>query len=149
MTTRYGDYLIDGRLEDVIALIQVLGLDKHAHRSEGGLNGELQGPPMSADEWTKVASRHPEFFRVAEKGEHPISLVCRHVSDKSTTGREVTVEFIQQLLHTAVTIHDCQVKRSQRWSLYLPIWGAFITGLLAIFAAAISLFSKGAPGAGG
>ena len=95
MSTRYGDYLIGGRLEDVIALIQVLGLDEHAHRSESGLHRELQGVPMSATTWAEIAASHPEFFRAAKKGEHPISLVSRHVSDDSA-GREITVEFIQQ-----------------------------------------------------
>jgi len=42
-------YLKHGRLADVLALLQVLALDKSAHRSEAGLQEELQGVPASAD----------------------------------------------------------------------------------------------------
>lgn len=38
-------YLKDGRLADILALIQVLALDKDTHRREEGLAKELQGPP--------------------------------------------------------------------------------------------------------
>jgi len=38
------------RLADVMALIQVLALDEHTHRSEEDLKDELQGPPRSADQ---------------------------------------------------------------------------------------------------
>jgi hypothetical protein len=38
-------YLADGRLADVLALIQVLALDSAAHRSEEGIASELQGAP--------------------------------------------------------------------------------------------------------
>lgn len=146
VATRNDAYLIAGRLEDVLALIQVLGLDEHAHRSEEGLQTELQGKPASAASWTEVAKSHPEFFRVAEKAEHKLSLIVRHVSNRDEQGRRpIAVEFVQQLLETAVTIHDAQVKRSQKWTLYVPIWGAFITGLLGILAAAIKFF----PGASG
>jgi len=43
----FKSYLVPGRLQDVMALIQVLGLDEHAHRSEDGLQSELQGTPSS------------------------------------------------------------------------------------------------------
>ena len=36
------------RLADVMALIQVLAMDTHAHRSECGLQDELQRPPKTA-----------------------------------------------------------------------------------------------------
>jgi hypothetical protein len=43
-----GDYLKPGRLEDVLALIQVLGIDEFTHRTENGLLDELQVPPQNA-----------------------------------------------------------------------------------------------------
>ena len=72
-------YTKPGRLSDVMALIQVLALDKSAHRSEQGLQQELQGLPRSASSWTQVAKEHPEFFRVAPEGTHIVSLIARHV----------------------------------------------------------------------
>ena len=59
-------YLIDERLEDVLALIQVLALDKDSHRSEEGLKSELPARPDSSESWLKLAKEHQEFFRVAE-----------------------------------------------------------------------------------
>jgi len=58
------DYLLPGRVADVLALLQVLAMDEHAHRSENGLTSELQGPPRSAKSWSALAQKHPEFFRV-------------------------------------------------------------------------------------
>src|SRR5574340_832194 len=72
-------YLMRGRLADVLALIQVLALDEHAHRCDDGLNSELQGSPRSADSWPAIAEQHPEFFRVAPSGTNRVSLVARHV----------------------------------------------------------------------
>ena len=142
MASRKNDYLVPGRLEDVLALIQVLGLDEHAHRSEDGLYRELQGKPASAATWGETAKRHPEFFRVVEGNDHGISLIARHVSIKDEQGRRpVSVDFVQQLLETAITIHDVQVKRSQGWALYLPIWGAFVAGLLGVAASAVKLLA--------
>jgi hypothetical protein len=142
MSAKANAYLIPGRLEDVIALIQVLGLDEHAHRGESGLDKELQGKPISAASWVEVVQTHPEFFRVSGEGGHPISLIARHVSARDEAGRRpVSMEFVQHLMETAVTIHDCQVRRHQSWTLYLPIWGAFITGVLGVLAAAIKLLA--------
>ena len=61
-------YTRQGRLEDVLALIQVLGLDEHAHRSDNGLAEELQGPPASADTWTAIAKHTPSSFAFRDRG---------------------------------------------------------------------------------
>lgn len=87
-------YADSNRLADVMALIQVLALDKHAHRSEEGLKDELQGDPKSAKNWSEIADQHPEFFRVRESGTHRVSLVARHVLPKNDDGtRRVAVGF--------------------------------------------------------
>ena len=57
-------YVKNGRLEDVLSLLQVLALDKSSHRSEGGLKKELYSVPVSANGWLALAKDHPEFFRV-------------------------------------------------------------------------------------
>lgn len=90
------------RLTDVLALIQVLALDPHAHRSADGLSSELQGPPRSSDTWLKVATEHPEFFRVRGESGHPVSLVARHVIPRDDTGaRPLPPEMTYRLLQTA------------------------------------------------
>jgi hypothetical protein len=137
-------YLIGGRLADVMALIQVLALDPHTHRSEDGLISDLQGSPRSADSWTHVAEMHPEFFRVKkEKSLSPVSLVSRHVLPKDDKGiRQLTPEFVGQLIDAAVNLHDRQVKRSERWVYLVPIWVALIAAIGGIVAGVGAILVK-------
>src|SRR5437867_3274687 len=112
-----GAYTKSGRLQDVLALIQVLALDKHIHRSEHGVAKELVDSPSSSESWTSLAKEHPEFFRVASKGEHVISLVARHVlpEDTATEHEPLGSDFTFRLLQTAIGLHDRQVNAAERW----------------------------------
>lgn len=126
-------YLRKSRLEDVLALIQVLALDKNSHRSEDGLKTELPARPNSGDTWMQVAKEHQEFFRVVEGKNHPISLVTRHVSEDSCEKRPpLSPEHTQALLNAAIELHDRQIRRSQRWTVLIPIWAAIIGGIFVI-----------------
>jgi hypothetical protein len=127
-------YLLPGRLGDVLALIQVLALDEHAHRSDSGLSSELQGKPRSADAWPIVAQHHPEFFRVKPEGEHRVSLVARHVTPRDAEGRRqpLAPDYTSKLLELAVELHDREVRRSQSWQVWLPILGAVLGGALTL-----------------
>ena len=134
-------YLRKSRLEDVLALIQVLALDKDSHRSEVGLKTELPARPNSGDTWMQVAKEHQEFFRVVEGKKHPISLVTRHVSEESGDKRPpLSPENTQALLNAAIELHDRQIRRSQRWTVLIPIWAAIIGGIFVIVK---TLLSKG------
>jgi len=122
------------RLADVLALIQVLALDKHAHRSEDGLKDELQGIPKSAGTWAEIAEQHPEFFRVRETGTHRVSLVARHVLPKNDEGtRELPSDFVGKLFQAAIEIHDRQLDRAQHWKAYVPIIVAITAGIFTVF----------------
>jgi hypothetical protein len=143
MTSRVEEYLIPRRLEEVLALIQVLGLDEeYTRRSEKSLERDLQGKPRSAENWKELAKQHPEFFRVNEKHEFPISLVARDVSARNADGRRLplSVDFVQELLKTAREMHSIQLKRQERWTVYLPVWGAFVTGFFGLIATAVKLW---------
>jgi hypothetical protein len=143
MSSRTKEYLIPGRLEDVVALIQVLGLDpEHARRSDKALEEELQAKPASAQRWSDVAKQHTEFFRVNVQHEYPVSLIARDVGKRTGDRRPpLSVEFVQELVKTAVGIHDIQVKRSQTWTLYIPVGAAVLAGVVAIVAAIINVMS--------
>ena len=133
LTRRSRTYLKTGRLPDVLALIQVLALDEHSHRSEPGLEGELQGPPSSSDTWISIAREHPEFFRVRQSGEHVVSLTARHVMPKDESGRRpMSSEFTYKLLQTAIELHDRQVRRADRWIYLIPIAAALVAGILGL-----------------
>ena len=123
-------YTKHDRLADVLALIQVLSLDRPAHRSEDGLLEELQGKPKSAESWTTVAAEHPEFFRVRAEGTHRVSLVARHVLPKGDDGvRDLAPELIGKLLQAALEIHDRQLPRAHHWKAYVPIVVAVTAGV--------------------
>ena len=127
-------YIAEGRLADVLALIQVLALDELAHRSEDGLASELQGPPQSAENWPEVAKRHPEFFRVRPSGEHRVSLVARHVTPREEGARPpLSPDYTSKLLQLAVELHDRELRRAQRWQVLMPIIVALTAGAFTLF----------------
>lgn len=129
------NYLIEGRLADVLALIQVLGLDKRGHRGEVGLNQELQGIPRSATSWTQIAIEHPEFFRVDQTTEHGLSLIARHVTEPNQNGiRELSFDVIKKLIEIAIELHDRQKERADRWKTFLPILAIIIAGIINFLA---------------
>ena len=127
-------YLTEGRLADVLALIQVLALDEHAHRSEEGLTSELQGPPRSAETWLQVAERHREFFRASPTGEHRVSLVARHVATRNEEGRPpLPSDYASKLMQLAVELHDRELRRSQGWHVWVPLIVALTAGAFTLF----------------
>lgn len=127
-------YLASDRLADVLALIQVLALDKDSHRSESGLKDELRGAPRSVDSWAQLAEAHPEFFRVAEDAKFGISLVARHVLSRDDTGyRPLPADYASKLLQLAVDLHDRAIRRSQYWHVWIPLIVALTAGVFTLF----------------
>ena len=126
-------YVKPGRLEDVMALTQVLALDHMALRTESGVVDRLQGKPNSGASWTEVAKEHPEFFRVATDGQFRISLVSRFLTSEQEDSRPpLSQELTQNLIAAAIDIHDRQIKRSERWTYLIPIWVALIGAIAAV-----------------
>jgi hypothetical protein len=141
-----GPYTKPGRLSDVLALIQVLAIDEHSHRSEPGIKRELQGNPSSSDSWITLAKEHPEFFRVTLEGEHLLALIARHVMPKNPVGvQEVPYELTYRLLATAIDLHDRQVKAAEKWTNYVPLWAALIGGIFGTVSVLVTLWFKGYP----
>lgn len=126
-------YTINGRLEDILALIQVLALHEHSHRSDGGLQNELPEKPKSSESWLTLADEHFEFFRVVERKTNSISLVARHLSLNENKKRPpLSSQQTETLLNTAIELHDRQIKRENQWAIYIPIWVAAIGGLITV-----------------
>jgi len=123
-----------------MALIQVLALDEHAHRSEAGLDEEFQGAPNSADTWLMLAEQHPEFFRVDRKGTHRICLVVRHVQARDSAGKRapLAADFVGKLLQAAIELHDREMERKNHWKAYIPIIVAATAGVFTF----IGIFLK-------
>jgi hypothetical protein len=115
-------------------LIQVLSLDKHGHRSEEGLQRELQGNPKSANNWTHLALGHPEFFRVDLNQKNQLSLVARHVIESNENGsKEMPPDLIKTLIQIAIELHDRQKEKSERWKVWLPLIVVIITVLSSFY----------------
>jgi hypothetical protein len=110
-------YLGDGRLEDVMALIQLLGLAADVQRTEKSIQGErgLMSKPQSADSWTTIARIHCEFFRVyPSTGEDGpvISLVSRRLLSPEDR-KAFPPEFVKGLMESAIRLHENQLQRQQ------------------------------------
>jgi hypothetical protein len=129
------NYLHPHRLADVLALIQVLAFDPDTHRSESGLLRDLQAHPRSAKSWPILAKDHPEFFRVSDAPDTPVSLLARHVTLRDArSGKHPILKgtHVDSLLKAAIEMHDRQVRRDERWTYLIPIWVALVAGLFAL-----------------
>src|SRR5260221_7386659 len=105
-------YLQDGRLTDVLALMQLLALYHFSSRSENALVQTL-GLPGSAVSWTEVATKHPEFFRVKEPSDYPVCLLARHAIIRDHGNSPGLPEgFLDTIMTAATGLHDRQSQRS-------------------------------------
>ena len=126
-------YLKENRLEEVLAMLQVLALDKRPYRSESGFKAVLSDKPISSSCWIDLAKEYPEFFRVADDKKFPVSLVTRYVSTGEEMNRPaLSPEHTQAILSTAIELHDRELKRNQRWTVLIPIWVAVIGGIVIL-----------------
>lgn len=141
-------YLLPGRLQDVLTLIQILGYGTESDLTPREVCVSLQdvgedGKP--SDErlrhWERVARSHPEFFRVSGKSAS-ISLAARFVAGDRPAARVLQPEVVHQLLRTAIDIHDRAARRSERWTVYLPLIIAVIGAAGALGTALIGLLAR-------
>jgi hypothetical protein len=128
-------YTKAARLQEVLALIQVLSLDEYTHRSEPGMRDELQGSPVSSASWTDLAKEHPEFFRVKSDDKN-IALVARHVMPRDGAGKKPALpsETMQKLFQTAIDLHDRQKAAADWWKPFVPVLIAAIFGTVSALA---------------
>ena len=136
-------YLIPGRLEDVLALIQVLALAPQVWRNEGGLKDDLQGgdpTSLGAATWLEVARQHREFFRVTDA---KVSLLSRHVTGSVEGERTLKPEFVQTLFETAVKIHDTQLQRRRlRTLLWTGLGGILLSSTFSAVSLLLTFLKK-------
>jgi len=147
-----GSYCKQGRLADVLTLIQVLAYCPTSRRTEEGLHLTLASVPQTATSWLLLAAEHPEFFRVRSNVEKPIvSLVSRFVQQPeiATSGEEhhppLSPEISNNLMGLAVELHDRELRRSERWQVYMPLVVALTAGLFTVFGIILKTWLGGAP----
>ncbi|HNQ62192.1 MAG TPA: hypothetical protein PKJ62_07360 [Bacteroidia bacterium] len=132
---KYSSYLKEGRLADVLALIQVLAIDKYCQKNEEHIIKALQGKPRSSGSWISVAKLHPEFFRVKKENKNPISLLKRYVTEEIGPKKRdpFSAEDTSELCRLAIELYDREVNRSQWWHPWLPVLTAILAALLGVF----------------
>lgn len=108
------NYKKPNRLQDIIALIQVLSNCEKTFRSISGLKKELSTPSLSADDWLTVISEHPEFFRYNPKSSarFNISLLFRHQKHQRNPSANLRLSLEEQelLIRTATDLWERQQK---------------------------------------
>lgn len=149
-------YLTDGRLADVMTLIQILAFDPSARRSSEGLKKQLSRSPLSATTWADLAHLHPEFFRVLEGKEgqrESVSLVARFVLPDEPSPKDgelktppLSPDVANALMNLAVQLHDREIQRQDRWkTVVVPVVVAVIAAATSIVGAIISIALKSPP----
>lgn len=140
-------YAIDGRLQDVLALIQVLAYSPKASRTEQGLLLELKRSPAEESSWMELAKAHPEFFRVIEVQDRKthMSLIARTaqqdiIDDDGDSAKPLlTTDVANKLMELAVQLHDKEVRRKDFWrTIIVPIVLGIIAATAAVTSAVIT-----------
>jgi hypothetical protein len=120
-------YLTRLRLEDVIFLIQYLGLGEHYSIEEGGKPDGVG--PRSAGSWSALAKEHPEFFRLTPCNSVTLSLRY-YRRQPGANPAPLGEDQVQQLIQNAIALQERQAKRSEVWK----VWGTFIAAMVAALA---------------
>ena len=148
MNNSVGSYLGEGRLSDVLALIQTLAYSPKTRRTDDGLRNELQRVPQSEATWISLAGQHPEFFRVKPEKDGKrahVSLIARVVQEQEE--REdgdgmhplLSPDVANKLMELSIELHDRQLRRKERWlSVALPLLVGVIAASASISGAIIS-----------
>ncbi|MFN0242302.1 MAG: N-carbamoyl-L-amino acid amidohydrolase [Planctomycetota bacterium] len=156
MTHDTSPYLESGRLEKVLAAIQILGSYEWASRKAKSWSDKLE-TAQESENWLELFSDHPEFFRVSK--DSWVSLRWRHGYDKiysvaahreltteelkalaakptgeKLTRKPLTPEQIAGLMKTAIELHGRAIAHEQekRWlrSLLFPVLGGVLGGMV-------------------
>jgi hypothetical protein len=129
-------YLVPGRLEDVVLLIQFLAADDREQVYDSTIRRELDVGPVSpgASNWAAVAREHPEFFRVSgEKDNKAIALLAKFAVRKSDE-RNPPDKLLTTLIDLAMQLHERQAKAAERGNALLPLWVALVAGAFTLLA---------------
>jgi hypothetical protein len=135
-------YTKPGRLQDVLALIQVLALDENTRRTKDGIEKELQGDPSSAPDWFTLALEHRELFRVNLKSVSPLSLVARYILPQEGEEKRPPLpsDFVSTLIKTAIDLHDRQLQAKEWWKSWISFAAAILAALVGAAVPLITLW---------
>jgi hypothetical protein len=136
-------YTSPNRLSDVIRLLTILSIDRHAFRSSENLERAIRGTPLSANNWQEIAIQHPEFFRPNHNNEYVALLIRSYLPTKENDSRDpLTIDQTQKLIDVAISLHDKEIQRIQLFSFWFPIIVAIIAVAGVIYTANRSFNAK-------
>lgn len=130
------EYLIPGRLEDVVLLVQFLAMRDNLQVAANTISRELGIEPASEGltSWQAVAKAHPEFFRISGKTAYKeIGLLARYAARKSDL-EPLGQEAMTALIGVALQLHERQARSAESRNAYLPLWGALVGGVFTLLA---------------
>ena len=129
-----------GRIEDVIALIQLLGTKEKNTLNVAAIQNHLNRPPKSGTDWLSVINEHDEFFITARcKNETHVGLIFRHWDSDDLQANASRYESVCKLIYAAIDIHDRQIRRNEKWIVLIPVWAAIIAFIPALIAIIIRI----------
>lgn len=121
-------YTKPNRLGEVLWLIQTLALEDAGQRVVDTLQNKKK--PVSGDNWEEIAKEHPELFHISKRTGTEISLIARRYQEGAL---QLPPEHTAKLIETAIKIYDSQLNHSRWWIYLMPVVGAFVGAMAAIF----------------
>lgn len=121
-------YTKPNRLGEVLWLIQILALRNTGQPTVDTL--QKMKKISSADSWDKLGDGHPELFHVSRGTGTEISLITRRYQEYAP---QLPPEHTAKLIETAIKIYDSQLNHSRWWIYLMPVVGAFVGAMAAIF----------------
>lgn len=92
--------------------------------------------PLSADTWFDIADEHPEFFR--RNGDRQnVALLIRSYSVIKGLGTDtfrepLSITETQKMIDAAISLHDKEIARSQKYSYLVPVLTTLLGALLTL-----------------
>jgi hypothetical protein len=126
-------YLIDDRLQDLIAALQFLANYPDYDLVIEEFRKKIAVPPKSAKDWKDVFLDHPEFFRKSQYADD-YSLILRRArpKDNGKLRPPLTSDELSMLIDTAIHLqkHALELRRERRALLPLLATGIGIIATL-------------------
>ena len=119
-------YLANGRLADVITLIQVLGLIPSDFMEEAEIQEKILKTPSSCKLWSIIATEHPEFF-LFEVSHGRIYLLLRYL-ERSKLSTEKTLT----LITAANSLHDKELSQRNKNAYLVPLYISVVSTALSV-----------------
>jgi len=84
----------------------------------------------SSDSWGKLGDEHPELFHVSRGIGTELSLIARRYQEGAP---QLPPEHTAKLIETAIKMYDSQLNHRRWWVHIMPVVGAFVGAMAAIF----------------